>query len=46
MQTTDPTLVSALIAMCAGVLMVRAGLAKHQLAWRPRRTRCDRRRRW
>lgn len=37
MQTIDPSLVSALVAMCAGVLMVRAGLAKRQLAWRPRR---------
>jgi hypothetical protein len=44
-QTIDPTLMTALVAMCVGALMVRAGLAKRQLAWRPRRTPRDRRRR-
>ena len=37
MQTTDPALVSALVAMCAGALMVHAGVAKRRLEWRPRR---------
>ena len=46
MQTIDPALVTALLAMCVGALMVRAGVAKRQLAWRTRRTQRDRRRRW
>ena len=45
MQATDPALVTALVAMCAGTLMVHAGVAKRQLAWRPRRTQRNRRRR-
>jgi hypothetical protein len=45
MQTTDPALVSALVAMCAGALMVQAGLAKRRLERRPRRVRRERRRR-
>jgi hypothetical protein len=45
MQTIDPPLVAALVAMCAGVLMVQAGIAKRQLAWRRRRKNKDRRRR-
>jgi hypothetical protein len=45
MQTTDPALVTALVAMCIGVLMVQAGLAKRRLAWRPRRVSRRRRRR-
>jgi hypothetical protein len=44
-QTIDPALVTALVAMCVGALMVHAGLAKRQLAWRKRRTQRDRRRR-
>ena len=32
MQTTDPALVTALVAMCVGALMVNAGVAKRQLA--------------
>ena len=44
MQTIDPPLVAALVAMCVGVLMIQAGLAKRQLAWRRRRTRERRRR--
>jgi hypothetical protein len=43
MQPIDPGLLTALVALCVGALMVHAGLAKRQLAWRPRRTRCDRR---
>ena len=31
-------MLTALIAMCAALLMVHAGIAKRQLAWRPRRT--------
>jgi hypothetical protein len=37
MQTIDPALVTALVGMCVGVLMVKVGVAKRQLAWRPRR---------
>jgi hypothetical protein len=44
MQTIDPALVTALVAMCVGVLMVKAGVAKGQLAWRPRRASRQRRR--
>ena len=45
MQTIDPSLMTALVAMCVGALMVHAGVAKRQLAWRTRRTNRDRRRR-
>jgi hypothetical protein len=45
MQTIDPALVTALFAMCVGVLMVKAGVAKRQLEWRPRRASRQRRRR-
>jgi hypothetical protein len=45
MQTIDPALVTALVAVCATALMVHAGLAKRQLTWRPRRSKCERRRR-
>jgi hypothetical protein len=38
-------MLTALIAMCAGTLMLQAGIAKRQLAWRPRRTNRERRRR-
>jgi hypothetical protein len=44
MQTIDPNLTTALIAICVGALMAHAGVAKHRLAWRPRRT--DREKRW
>jgi hypothetical protein len=44
MQTIDPALMTALVAMCVGALMVHAGVAKRQLAWRRRRTQRDRRR--
>ena len=44
MQTINPALTAALVAMCVGVLMVQAGIAKRQLAWRRRRTRERRRR--
>ena len=36
---------TALIWMCAGVLMVHAGVAKRRLVWRTRRTHRQRRRR-
>lgn len=39
------TFLSALVAMSAGVLMLQAGIAKRRLAWRPRRSRDERRRR-
>ncbi len=45
MQTIDPALVTALVAMCAGALMVHAGIAKRRLSWRPRRSNRERRRR-
>jgi hypothetical protein len=45
MQTIHPPLVAALVAMCTGGLMVQAGLAKRQLAWRRRRPSRPRRRR-
>jgi hypothetical protein len=38
-------MLTTLIAMCVGALMVQAGIAKRQLAWRPRRTNRVRRRR-
>ena len=38
MQTT-------LVVMCAGALMLQAGIAKKQLAWRPRHANRERRRR-
>jgi hypothetical protein len=39
MQTINPALTAALVAMCVAVLMVQAGMAKRQLAWRMQRTR-------
>jgi hypothetical protein len=44
-QTVDPTLVTALVAICAGALMVQAGVAKRQLAWRTQKAKRERRRR-
>ena len=38
-------MLTTLIAICVGALMVQAGIAKRQLAWRPRRTSRERRRR-
>ena len=43
MQTINPALVDALVAMCVGALMVHAAVAKRQLAWRKRKTPRDRR---
>ena len=37
-------MLTTLVAMSIGVLMVHAGIAKRQLAWRPRRA--NRERRW
>ncbi len=34
MQTIDPVLMTALIAMTAAMLMIHAGIAKRRLAWR------------
>lgn len=45
MQTIDPALVTALVAMSAAMLMVQAGIAKRRLAWRPQKTKRERRRR-
>jgi hypothetical protein len=39
MQTLDPSLVSALSALCAAVLMVSAGVGKRLLSWRPEAVR-------
>jgi hypothetical protein len=38
-------MLTTVIAMCIGALMIQAGIAKRQLAWRPRRTNRERRRR-
>ena len=38
-------MLTILVALSVAVLMVRAGVAKRQLEWRPRRTNCVRRRR-
>ena len=38
-------MLATLIALCVGALMVHAGIAKRQLAWRPRRTNREKRRR-
>jgi hypothetical protein len=45
MQTIDPHLVALVVTLSAAVLMVQAGIAKRQLAWRTRRTGRKRRRR-
>ena len=37
-------MLTVLVAMCAAMLMVDAGLAKRRLAWRPQRTNRRRRR--
>jgi hypothetical protein len=44
-QTIDPALVTALVALCVGALMVHAGVAKRQLTWRRPRPSRERRRR-
>jgi hypothetical protein len=36
-------MLTTLVAICAGVLMVQAAIAKRQLAWRPRRPKRERR---
>jgi hypothetical protein len=38
-------MLTAVVVMCVVALMVQAGIAKKQLAWRPRRTNRERRRR-
>jgi len=38
-------MLTILVAMCVGALMIEAGIAKRQLAWRPRRTNRERGRR-
>ncbi len=38
-------MLTTLVALCVTVLMVHAGIAKRQLAWRPRRRNRERRRR-
>jgi hypothetical protein len=43
-QTIDPALVTALVALCVGSLMVHAGVAKRQLTWQRRPSRKRRRR--
>jgi hypothetical protein len=44
MQTINPHLVCVAAALSVAVLMVHAGVAKRQLAWRTRRTNRARRR--
>jgi hypothetical protein len=38
-------MLTTLIAMCIAALMLQAGIAKRRLAWRPRHTNRERRRR-
>ena len=38
-------MLTALIALCVAALMIQAGIAKRQLAWRPRRSNLEKRRR-
>jgi hypothetical protein len=45
METLDPQLLTASIALSAAVLMVHAGIAKRRLEWRPRHPNRPRRRR-
>lgn len=45
MQTIDPALISALVAICVGAPMIHAGAAKRQLEWRPCRPNRERKRR-
>jgi hypothetical protein len=45
MQMIGPAPAAALVAPCVGALMVHAGVAKRQLAWRLRRPNRERRRR-
>jgi hypothetical protein len=45
MQTIEPHLLAVVLSLSAAVLMVHAGIAKRQLAWRPRSTNRVRRRR-
>jgi hypothetical protein len=45
MQTIDPHLVGVAAALIAAVLMIHAGIAKRQIAWRTRRTNRPRKRR-
>ncbi|HZR96469.1 MAG TPA: hypothetical protein VFA56_12295 [Gaiellaceae bacterium] len=46
MHGTDPTLVPTLAAIVASMLMIRAGVAKRRLEWRPRNPRNRGDRRW
>lgn len=41
MQATDPAL-TTLVLLCAVALMLYSGVAKRQLAWKPRRARGER----
>jgi len=45
MQPIDPALTTTLLALCVAALMVRAGIAKRRLEWRPRRVTLSRGRR-
>ena len=44
LQTIDPALLTALVALCVGALMVHAGVVKRRLTWRRRPGRERRRR--
>jgi hypothetical protein len=44
-QTIDPALMTALVALCVGALMAHAGVAKRQLTRRRRPPSRERRRR-
>jgi hypothetical protein len=45
MQTIDPALATALVAISAALLMIHAGIAKRRLSWRTR-SATRKRRRW
>ena len=45
MQTIDPALATAMVALSAAMLMVQAGIAKNKLVWRKVRANRERRRR-
>jgi hypothetical protein len=45
METIDPHVVAVAVALSTAVLLVHAGIAKRQPAWRTRRTSRARRRR-
>ena len=45
MQTIDPALATAMVALSAAMLMVSSGIAKRKLVWRTEKAKRERRRR-